>query len=132
MEVSFDSYETNDTDLSLRVDEYKQPFYIWNYTEYDEYKFEQLFDKIKSGEKFQVHAKYIGGRSSSSYIIYNLCDKTGSTYVYFDKANEIDRNYYQEALPFLWLFPAVWIMICIIIIVIVRNKNKMKNRLKGV
>ena len=126
MEVSFDSYEIDDTILTLRVDEYKQPFRIWEYTEYDDDKFEQFFNKIKSGEKFQVFAKYIGGKSSSNYIIYNLCDEKGEVYVYFDKANEIDKIYFQEMLPFSLLLPFVWILICIIVIVVVRNKKKIE------
>ena len=126
MEVSFDSYEIDDTILTLRVDEYKQPFRIWEYMEYDDDKFEQFFNKIKSGEKFQVFAKYIGGKSSSNYIIYNLCDEKGEVYVYFDKANEIDKIYFQEMLPFSLLLPFVWILICIIVIVVVRNKKKIE------
>jgi len=121
MEVSFESYEIDDTLLTLRADGYKQPFRIWEYTEYDEYTFEQFFEKIESGETFQVYAQYISGRSSSSYIIYNLCDETGEIYVYFDKANEIDRNSFQEFLPFSWILPAAWILICTITVIVVRK-----------
>lgn len=124
MEISFESYEIDDTLLTLRSEGYKQPFRIWEYTEYDEYTFEQFFEKIESGETFRVYAKYIGGRGSSSYIIYNLCDEAGEVYVCFDKANAIDKNYFQESLPFTWFLPAGWILVCVITVIVVRNKKR--------
>ena len=130
IEVDFTSFETNKDTLVLRTDEYKTPFYIWDYLEYETIRNEQLFEMIESGKSFQVYAKYIGGRSSSSYIIYNLSDETGDIYVSFEKANENDNEHYTKFLPFSWIFPAGWLLICTIVVLIVRKWDKIQLRIK--